>query len=85
MSNNTKARSEQLNALAAEIAARENIDSTSPPADNRTYINEIADRGDCHIETARRVWARYLRRSRHPLNAWGGSRPGAGRKKETPD
>jgi hypothetical protein len=80
VSNNTKARSEQLNTLAAEIAARENIDPTNPPTDNRPYYREIAERGQCHPETARTVWARYMRRARHPLNNWGGIRPGAGRK-----
>ena len=83
MSNNTRARSNELNALAAEIAARESIDPAIPPADNRVYITEIMERGNCHRETARAVWARYLRRARHPVNDWGGSRPGAGRKKAT--
>jgi hypothetical protein len=82
MTNNTKARSEFLNTLAAEIAARENIDPTNPPTDTRPYIREIAQRGECHIETARRVWARYLRRARHPINpnAWGGAGRNQGRK-----
>jgi hypothetical protein len=81
MSNNTRARSNELNALAAEIAARESIDPASPPADNRAYITEIMERGNCHRETARAVWARYLRRARHPVNSWGGAGRGQGRKK----
>jgi hypothetical protein len=80
MSNNTKARSQQLNTLAAEIAARENVDPANPPADNRAYITKIMTRGECHRETARAVWARYLRRARHPLNSWGGAGRGQGRK-----
>ncbi len=79
---NTRFRSEQLNALAAEIAARENINPTEPPADNRVYIAEIMERGKCHRETARKVWARWLRRVRHPENiaAWGGAGRGQGLK-----
>lgn len=82
MSNNTRARSNELNALAAEIATREQVDPTVWPADNRPYINEIMERGHCHKETARCVWSRWLRRARHPDNiaAWGGARAGAGRK-----
>ena len=79
MPNNTKARSEFLNSLAAEIAARENVDVTQI-MDSRAYINEIVERGQCHRETARAVWARYLRRARHPLNSWGGAGRGQGRK-----
>jgi len=81
MPNNTKARSEFLNSLAAEIAAREHVDVTQV-MDSRAYINEIVERGECHRETARAVWARYCRRARHPLNAnaWGGAGRGQGRK-----
>lgn len=80
MPNNTRARSNELNSLAAEIAARKNVDPANPPADNRAYITEIMLRGDCHRETARQVWARYMRRARHPLNSWGGAGHGQGRK-----
>jgi hypothetical protein len=81
VSNNTKARSQLLNALAAEIAARENVDPANPPADNRGYIAEIMSRGNCHRETARQVWARYLRRARYQLVvSWGGAGRGQGRK-----
>ena len=82
MPNNTRARSNELNALAAEIAAREQVDPTEWPADNRRYIVEIMERGHCHKETARAVWSRWLRRARHPDNIaqWGGARVGAGRK-----
>ena len=80
MSNNTKARSEQLNTLAAEIAARDNIDVTLP-MDNRPYVIEIMTRGQFHRETARRVWARYCRRARYQLVvSWGGAGRGQGRK-----
>lgn len=78
--NNTKARSEFLNSLAAEIAARENVDVTKV-MDSRAYINEIVERGRCHRETARAVWARYCRRVRYQLVvSWGGAGRGQGRK-----
>jgi hypothetical protein len=77
MSNNTRARSEQLNALAVEIAAREHVDPATPPVDNRVYIIEIMTRGGCHRETARKVWARYLRPTQH---TWGGAGRNQGRK-----
>ncbi len=80
MPNNTKARSEFLNSLAAEIAARENVDVTQV-MDSRAYINEIVERGECHRETARAVWARYCRRARYQLIvSWGGAGRGQGRK-----
>ena len=80
MPNNTKARSNELNALAAEIAAREKVDVTEV-MDSRPYIRELMERGNCHRETARAVWARYCRRARYSLVvSWGGVRPGAGRK-----
>lgn len=87
MPNNTRARSNELNALAAEIAARENVNPFDFDRDNRPYIAEIMSRGNCHKETARAVWARWLRRNRHPDKAaqWGGTRAGSGRKKELPD
>jgi hypothetical protein len=83
MSNNTKARSEQLNALAAEIAARENVDITEPQFGTRYYADMLAtaDGWKCKtIEAYRSAWARFLRRSRHPLNTWGGPGRGQGRK-----
>jgi hypothetical protein len=80
MSNNTKARSEQLNALAAEIAAREHIDPNNWPDDNRAYIAEISERGNCITETARSVWARWRMRHYIPGKGWGGSGRGQGRK-----
>lgn len=82
MPNNTRARSDELNALAAEIAARENVNPLDPPADNRPYINEIVTRGNCHRETARSVWARWMRRNRHPdkVGQWGGPGRGQGLK-----
>lgn len=87
MPNNTKARSEFLNSLAAEIAAREHVDVTQV-MDSRAYINEIVERGECHRETARAVWARYCRRARYQLVvSWGGAGRGQGRKptKHAPD
>ncbi len=84
MPNNTKARSEFLNSLAAEIAAREHVDVTQV-MDSRAYINEIVERGECHRETARAVWARYCRRARYKLVvSWGGAGRGQGRKPTMP-
>ena len=84
MPNNTKARSEFLNSLAAEIAAREHVDVTQV-MDSRAYINEIVERGECHRETARAVWARYCRRARYQLVvSWGGAGRGQGRKPTMP-
>ena len=83
---NTKARHEFLYSLAAEIAAREKVNPFDWPADNRPYITEIMERGDCHKETARSVWSKWLRRNRHPDNAtkWGGAGRGQGRKPTLP-
>lgn len=84
---NTKQRSDFLMSLAAEIAARDNIDITNPPLDNRAYLYEIAKRGNCHHETARQIWAKFMRHERHKVVSWGGEREGAGRKptKHIPD
>ena len=83
--NNTRARSEQLRALAEEIAIRESIDPANPSTDNRAYIAEIVTRGECHRETARQVWARFIRRARHPGSTWGGAGRGQGRKTASPE
>jgi hypothetical protein len=81
MSSNTKARSLELQALAAEIAVREGIDVTNPPKDARAYITAIAVVGNCHPETARSTWAKHMRRARGVLVAqWGGVREGSGLK-----
>ena len=56
MPNNTKARSNFLRSIAEEIIKREKLDLENPPLDKRAYIREIAERGDCHIETARTVF-----------------------------
>lgn len=80
---NTKARSEQINSLAAELAARENVNpAEGAPRDTRYYANLLAemDGRQNGIEAYRQAWARYLRRARHPVNPRGGARPGAGRK-----
>lgn len=80
---NTKARSEQINSLAAELAARENVNpAEGAPHDTRYYANLLAemDGRQNGIEAYRQAWARYLRRARHPVNPRGGARPGAGRK-----
>ncbi len=79
---NTKARSEQINSLAAELAAREDVDVTNPANGTRYYAEILADMDGRQngIEAYRQAWARYLRRARHPVNPRGGARPGAGRK-----
>ena len=83
MPNNTRSRSNALRRIAAEIIEREKIDVTNPPLDRRAYIREIAERGGCHIETARRILNGVIGSLRWglPIEAyWGGRRLGAGRK-----
>jgi hypothetical protein len=85
MPNNTKARSNFLRSIAEEIIKREKLDIENPPLDKRAYIKEIAERGDCHIETARTVFSSVFGAMRwgNPTEAypsWGGGGRGAGRK-----
>jgi len=58
MSNNTKARSNRLRMIAAEIIKRENIDHPAKLA--RTHIAELVQRGQCHEVTARTVFYAVL-------------------------
>ena len=85
MPNNTKARSNFLRSIAEEIITRENLDLENPPLDKRAYIREIAERGDCHIETARSIFNAAFGAMRwgHENTAyptWGGAGRGQGRK-----
>ncbi len=85
MPNNTKARSNFLRSIAEEIIKREKLDLENPPLDKRAYIREIAERGECHTETARNVFASVfgaLRwgRSTDAYASWGGAGRGQGRK-----
>ena len=85
MPNNTKARSNFLRSIAEEIIKREKLDLENPPLDKRAYIREIAERGNCHTETARTVFNSVfgaLRWGReNKAYSWGGKRKNAGRKK----
>lgn len=88
MPNNTKARSNFLRSIAEEIIKRENLDLENPPLDKRAYIREIAERGNCHTETARTVFNGTFGAMRWGHNntayaAWGGAGRGQGRKKKT--
>ncbi|WP_322508212.1 hypothetical protein [Anaerolinea sp.] len=58
MPNNTKARSNQLRSMAAEIIKRENIDR--PSKLTRMHIEELAQRGQCHEVTAKTVFNAVL-------------------------
>ena len=84
MPNNTKARSNFLRSIAVEIIKREKLDLENPPLDKRAYIREIAERGDCHIETARTIFNSVfgaLRWGReNKAYSWGGAGRGQGRK-----
>lgn len=85
MPNNTKARSNFLRSIAEEIIIREKLDLDNPPLDKRAYIREIAERGDCHIETARSIFHAVFGAMRWGYDnsayaSWGGTRKGAGRK-----
>jgi hypothetical protein len=85
MPNNTKARSNFLRSMAEEIIKREKLDLENPPLDKRPYICEIAERGDCHIETARTVFnsvfgALRWGNSTEAYSSWGGAGRGQGRK-----
>jgi len=85
MPNNTKARSNFLRSIAEEIIKREKLDLENPPLDKRAYIREIAERGDCHIETARTVFnsvfgAMRWGHSTEAYPSWGGAGRGQGRK-----
>jgi hypothetical protein len=78
MPNNTKVRSNFLRSIAEEIIKREKLDLENPPLDKRAYIREIAERGNCHTETARTVFNSVfgaLRWGRPVLAySWGGAR-----------
>lgn len=88
MPNNTKARSNFLRAIAEEIIIREKLDLNNPPLNKRPYLREIAERGDCHIETARHIFNAVFGAMRWGRDAgayptWGGKRANAGRPAKT--
>lgn len=85
MPNNTKSRSNFLRSIAEEIIKREKLDLENPPLDKRAYIREIAERGDCHIETARTIFSAVFGAMRwgnstEAYHSWGGAGRGQGRK-----
>lgn len=77
---NTKARHEELAAIAAAILTASGADITGPVS-IAPMIPEMVERGQCHPGTARNHLARAVRRARGQLVAsgWGGAREGAGR------
>lgn len=83
MAPNTKARSQELATLAAEILAASGI-SLTETAPIRTLAKLMADRSGCHYTTAKQHITKAIRRARHDLQPieWGGKREGAGRPKE---
>ncbi len=79
---NTKARSQYLQSIAAEIVAAAGIDvSVQVPADvRRRLMGQMVERAACHPDTAKRKIMRAIRLARGELVAqWGGAREGAGR------
>jgi hypothetical protein len=80
MSNNTKQRSEQLQALAAKILAASGAD-VSKQVDIYSLAKVMQKKCDAHFETCKRHIAKAVRRSRFEYVApRGGFRDGAGRK-----
>lgn len=84
MPNNTKARSEELQTLAAEILAASGVDVTER-VEIRPLAKLMSDKAGCHYTTAKQHIARAVRRARGKLvePGWGGYRVGAGRPKQT--
>lgn len=84
MALNSKARSEQLATLAAELVAASGV-SLTERIDLRPLYKLMVDRSGCHYTTAKQHIARAMRRARfeaYPPPEWGGKREGAGRPKE---
>jgi hypothetical protein len=83
MALNTKSRSEQLQALAAEIVAASGV-SLTERAELRPLYRLMAEKSGCHYTTAKQHIAKAMRRARGKLveSGWGGYREGSGRPKE---
>lgn len=83
MASNTKARSEELQALAAEIVAASGV-SLTERAELRPLYKLMAKKSGCHYTTAKQHIAKAMRRARGKLveSGWGGYRDGAGRPKQ---
>lgn len=80
--NNTKARSEEIQAAARALLVARGVDITQQVA--RPLVKALAEQTGCHIDTAKRHVAAAIRRARgEQARAWGGARPGAGRPKAT--
>lgn len=78
--NNTKERSSELAAIAAEILTASGADITDSVS-IAPMVETMTARTGCHTDTARRHLARAVRRARGELvkARWGGARDGAGR------
>jgi hypothetical protein len=83
MALNTKARSEELQTLAAEIVAASGV-SLTERVELRPLAKLMAERSGCHYTTAKQHIAKAMRRARHKFQPaeWGGKRDGAGRPKQ---
>lgn len=80
---NTKARSEELQAMAAAIVAASGI-SLTERVELRPLYKLMAEKSGCHYTTAKQHVAKAMRRARGKLveSGWGGYRKGAGRPTE---
>jgi len=83
MALNTKARSLELQALAAEIVAASGISLTEKTG-VRPLAKLMAEKSGCHYTTAKNHIAKAIRRARYALQPveWGGKREGSGRPKQ---
>lgn len=82
MSNNTKARSQEILAAAYLVLDEQGGDVTEA-VELRPLAKILEARVGCHYDTAKRAIAKARRQRRGQLVAqWGGNRPGAGRPKE---
>ena len=84
MSNNTKARSQEILTAAHAILSEQNIDITEG-VEIRPLAKILAPRVNCHYDTAKQAIGKAIRQKRGQLVAeWGGAREGAGYPKGVP-
>ena len=83
MAFNTKARSEELQTIAAAIVAASGV-SLTERVELRPLYKLMAKQSGCHYTTAKQHIAKAIRRARHKFQPveWGGKRNGAGRPKQ---
>jgi hypothetical protein len=76
MTNNTKARHNEILTTAKEVLAENEIDITQPLGKNLLPLAKIvAQQTSCHIDTAKRNIAKATRIARgEVVKQWGGNR-----------